>query len=160
MECPKNNESVYTTNFVCGISNDRNESFAITAYADLILSINFLELHYILLHKTTNKVVLNVTFEYCSSFGNAHPFVQLILNTFKKYSNNLIHRCPYVPQKRIGLEKWPFDANVPIMALIQHQKGDYKITFDCRDKQGKLIFFVHTHAWVAQKKRPKMHRNG
>jgi len=160
MECPKDNESDYATNFVCSINNDRNESFSVTAYADLIIPLNYVELHYIFMHRTTNKVVLNVTFDYCSSFGNAHPFVQLILNTLKKYSKNLIHRCPYSPQTRIGVEKWPFDANIPVMALIQHQKGDYKITFNAKDRHGKLIFYVHIYAWVAQKKKPKNNRNG
>ncbi|KAL7023380.1 hypothetical protein ACKWTF_012579 [Chironomus riparius] len=121
MECPNNNESEYTKNFVCQIHRHQNGSTSITAYADLIRPLNFIKFNYIFFHKTSNKAIFNVTFEYCSSFGNAHPFVQYVLDSIKKLSNGLIHPCPYVPTVRIGIDQWTFNNNS--MQLIQQKKG-------------------------------------
>lgn len=91
-----------------------------------------------------------MTFEYCSSFGNAHPFVQYVLDSIKKLSNGLIHPCPYAPTSKIGIDQWTFNNNLS-MPLIQQNRGDYKITIYCKDKYGKLIFYIYLHCLFTPK---------
>ena len=155
IECPNNTESEYAKNFVCKVSKNTNGTTTITAYFDLIRPLNYIGLNYILFHKTSNQIVLNATYEYCSSFGNAHPLVQFLLNSFKKFSKNFIHPCPYEPTLKMGMENWSFDANNISMPLIQQRKGDYKISFDCIDRRGKLIFYFHVHCLFTQRKAKK-----
>lgn len=156
IECSKNNESDYTKNFVCDLNSNKNGSFSVTAYGDLVRPLNYIDVSYILLHKTSNTVVFNISFEYCSSNGNAHPFLGFFINLLKTFSSNLIHACPYNPANKIGIDKWFFEGSGPSVPLIKQRKGDYKASVNCKDKEGNLIFYFNIYCLFTPKRGRKV----
>lgn len=129
-------------------------------YADLIIQVNYVDFSYILIHRTSNNVMLNTSFEYCGSYNTAPIFLKFVLNEFKKHSNNLVHACPYTPLKQIGLHGMSFASDIPLLSIFKSYKGDYKSTFQLKDRKGKLIAFIKTYFGVTQKKSQKSNRNG
>ena len=155
IECSKNHESNYTKNFVCELNSNKNGSFSVTAYADLVRPLNYIDFSYILVHRTSNNTVFNTSFEYCSSNGNLHPFLQFFLGLLKTFAKDLIHPCPYKPANKIGIDKWFFEGSGPAVPLIQQRKGDYKASLNCKDKEGSLIFYTHLYCLFTPKKTRK-----
>lgn len=153
IECCKENETDYMKNFVCRINNHKNGSNSITAYGDLVIPINYVDFSYILIHRSSGTVIFNITFEYCSSQKNIPPYVNHLFDIFKKNSNNLIHPCPYEPQKKLGIDNFPFEANNIVMTLIRFKPGEYVRTYMGKDKGGKLVFYVRCFSSMGNKKK-------
>lgn len=96
--------------------------------------------------------MFNTTIEFCTTIENLPPLFKVMFDIFKKYSNNLVHPCPYVPAKKIGVIAMPFDGNDPTLALANFLPGDYKGSFICKDQKGKLIFFIDIYISMSTKK--------
>ena len=57
--------------------------------------------------------------------------------------------------KNIGLENLPLDVFDALFAVVNFQRGDYKVILDIRNEKGKLIIFANTYVSVSQKRSPK-----
>lgn len=117
---------------------------------------DFIALNFGLVHKTSSKVLINTTFEFCESYHNLNPFLKAIINTINNYQKDSLHECPYYPQKRMGVESFPIDNVMPMLSMINFQRGDYKLWVQSRDKKNKLINYIRlTFAISAAKLRKK-----
>lgn len=155
IECSKDNESEYVKNFVCKLNHYENGSHGFTAYADLIIPVQYAAFPNVSTHRTSNSVLFNMSFEYCSSQKNIPPFLSQMFEIFKKHSNNLIHKCPYIPEKRIGLEELSFDSGLTFLSLLNFRFGDYEHIYTAKDRNVKLIFYVCNYVWIGIKRKNK-----
>jgi hypothetical protein len=151
-ECTKDNESEYLNNTVCKLKILKKGSYEISGYVDILIPMTYIYVDYKLIFTTSNKILFNYTFEYCSSYEHLPPFFQIVTGYIKTFSKNFIHACPYNPQKRFGLENIPFDANLPFLALANFQKGEYRSVLHSTDKKGKLIIDVNFLFTISQKR--------
>lgn len=122
----------------------------VSAYADLVRPLTYIDFNYKLVQKSINRVLYNITFEFCSSYKDLPPYMNFILNAFKKYSNNLIHACPYKPENGIGIVNYPMEANIAFMMVMNYPLGDYLNSYYGKDKQGNLIFYIKTYSTLSQ----------
>ena len=159
LECPKENESNYIRNAVCEIQNLKNGSYAINAYVDLLIPMNYVNMSLSVVFRSSNKLMFETTFEYCSSYGHLPPFVGAVFGIIERASKNLIHPCPYLPGNKIGAENFTLDASSNILSVVNFQRGDYKALFFMRDKKKNLIYYLHNYISISQKKAPKAARN-
>ena len=123
------------------------------------------ELDYILasfeaVHKNSQKVLVNLTGEYCSFYGHLFPVVQIVVDWMNKYQDNLFHKCPYIPGDRLGLVNFPGNqvANKLLNFFPDYFKvgrGEYTGTYRSKDKNGKTIFGFKGFVSVSQKKNTK-----
>lgn len=141
MECSK--ETEYTSDFDCRINNEKRGSYSITFCFALNKQITYMDYTFMLIHRTSEKVLFNVTFDYCKSYKYPPPFVNLLFDIFKKYTDTLLHACPYEPIKRMGIESIPFESQGPVMAFLSFKVGDYHVHFSGADKKGRSIFFMN-----------------
>jgi hypothetical protein len=159
LECPKNGESTYVKDAICGIQNIKNGSYAINAYVDLIQPFNYANITLTVTFRSSNKVMFDTTFEYCSSYGHLPPFVAAVFAIIEKNSKNLIHQCPYIPAKKIGVQNFILEYTSPILTVVNFQRGDYKALFFMRDKKNNLIFYFHSFISINQKKAQRVVKN-
>lgn len=131
----------------------------VSAYADLIKPVTYVDFNYYMLQKSVNRIFYNFSFEYCSSYKNLPPYMSFIVNAFKVYSNNFIHACPYKPDKGIGIVNYPMEANIVFMMVLNYPLGDYLNSYSCKDKEGKLIFYVKTHSTISQIRAKKIKKS-
>ena len=121
---------------------------SLTIFAEQVFAINdYILANIEVLHKTSRNnfqnVVYNITTEYCSSFANLPPFIKIAMSLVEKSSSNLIHECPYLPVKEIGIKNFIINSNLlPLVALLGIQKGDILMTATYTDEKGDLIFKV------------------
>jgi len=160
-ECIKDNETEYFNNTICELrKGSQKGSYEISAFTDILIPLTYVNVNYKLIYKSTNKVLFNLTFEYCSSYNNLPPLIHIIVEYINNFSKNFIHACPYTPQKHIGLENFPLDANIPIFALINFQRGEYKSSLYSRDKKGRPIIYVNLLFTVSPKRISKKGSSG
>ena len=159
-ECTKDNESEYFNNTVCELKVLKKGSYGITGYTDILIPLTYIHVDYKLVYTPSNKILFNYTFEYCSSYDHLPPFFHIVVEYIKTFSKNFIHACPYTPQKRFGLENFPFDANIPVLSMINFQRGEYKSSMYTKDKRGKLIIYVDFLLTVSQKRASKKGGSG
>lgn len=138
-------------NFVCELNN-RNGSYTLTAYGDLILPVNYIDFNLKLIYRSANKVLLNITVEFCSSFGSFPPYLVSLFDVLKKYTKDFIHPCPYKPTKEMGIHEYPFEKNFASLSLVNFPRGDYLSIYNCNDRKGKLIFFFKTFSTISNKR--------
>lgn len=155
MKCPEDHESDYFKNISCIITKTKNGFSAISAHADLILPVTFMNVHIKLLHKISNTYYVDFQFEYCSSFGAFAPFLNSIMDNVKKYSKNLVRTCPYPPNIRIEVTNYSTDLPQSILAFIPLQKGDYIMHADVFDQNKKRMYFFSVYVSMSQRKRRK-----
>ncbi|KAL7023377.1 hypothetical protein ACKWTF_012576 [Chironomus riparius] len=155
IECSSDNETKYLENIDCKIHSNKIGSMFFSGVADLVVPISSININFMVIYRSLNKTMMNITFDYCGSYNNLPPYIHIIFNIYKKYSNNLIHECPYAPKKRIGLENLPLDVLSKVFAVVNFQRGDYKAVIDVRDDNENLIIHVDNYLTVSQKKTPK-----
>lgn len=114
-------------------------------------------INYQLVHKASQKVMVNISGDYCEKVGKFQPLVYITLEFVKTFVKDLIHPCPYFPQKEIGVKKIPMDeilnhALKIFPDVLKIIRGDYESAFYCKDKNGKFIFYFKTFATVYQKR--------
>ena len=153
VECPKDNETEYFENIVCELKTLQKGTYGITGYTDILIPLSFINVDYKLVHITSNKILFNYTFEYCSSYGSLPPFIHIILEYVKTLTSDFIHACPYVAQKQFGLKNFAFDANTPLLTIANFQRGEYKSALYSKDKKGKLIIYVNIYFSIYQKRK-------
>ncbi|CAG9807527.1 unnamed protein product [Chironomus riparius] len=134
IECAQKNESEYLENIVCKLSKNKVGDNALSVYADIAKNINYVDLNFGILHKSSNKLMINTSFEYCSSYNNMNPFVKAILSFVNNFEKDLFHECPYLPKKKMGIENFPFETMLPMLSIANFQRGDYKMWTYLRDK--------------------------
>ena len=159
IECPKDNETTYVKNAVCGILNMKNGTYAINAYLDLVRPITYANISLTVTFRSSNKVIFDTTFEYCSSYGHLPPCVGAVFAIIEKNTKNVIHQCPYNPINRVGAENFLLDSTSPILTVVNFQRGDYKALFFMRDRKNNLIFYLHCYISINQKKAQKSSKN-
>jgi len=155
LECPKENETKYLANIQCKISNLKNGSYSITSKVDLALPITYADISFKMFFRSSNKVMVNTSFEYCSANEGLPPRLKIVFSYLEKYSNDLIHACPYPPRKGFGVENFIVDPQSPILGLVNFQRGDYKSSVYIRDKQNQMIFYSHSFYSISLKKARK-----
>jgi len=125
-----------------------------TECADFVTKVNYMDVDYKLI-QLPNKILLNYTFEYCSSYDNLPPFVSVILKIFSTFSPGFIHPCPYLPMKKVGVENLPVEMIDGILMFVNFKRGSYVSSFDIRDKNGEFITYSHNYFTVSQKRPQK-----
>lgn len=156
VECASDNETEYLENIDCKLISSKQGSVMYTGLADLIIPANSIIMNYMLIYRSLNKVMMNITFDYCNSYRNLPPYLRIIIDLSLKYSKEFIHECPYKPIKRLGLENLPLDVFVSVLGLVNFQRGDYKSILDLRDKKGKLICYFNFYWSISQKRTSKV----
>ncbi|KAL7023378.1 hypothetical protein ACKWTF_012577 [Chironomus riparius] len=157
IECPADNDTQYLEKISCKLSSQKQGTASLSAVADLILPVTSVNINFLIIYRSLNKIMLNVTFDYCSSYNNLPPYIRIIFDMYKKHSNDLIHECPYETKKRIGIENFPLEVHTAVLAVVNFQRGDYKSILDIRDRKGNLIVYFNCYLSVSQRKNP---RNG
>lgn len=152
IECSSDNETVYLKNIDCKIHNSKKGSLLFSGGGDVIVPITSININFMIIYRSLNKTMMNVTFDYCGSYEHIPPYVRIIFEIYKKYSNNLIHECPYESQKHVGIENLPLEIFARVFAVANFQKGDYKATINVRDINDKLIIQVNSYMSISQKK--------
>ena len=152
LECSKDTETEYFNNTVCELKTLKKGLYGITGYTDIVVPLTYIHVDYKLLYLTSNQILFNYTFEYCSSYGNLPPFLHIILEYVKTLTNDFIHACPYVAQKQFGLKNFPFDANTPLLTIANFQRGEYKSALYSKDKKGNLVIYVNIYFSISQKR--------
>ena len=132
--------------------NKKNGSYAITALSDLELPVSYSLTHFSFIYTTINQNMVNVTFEYCSSYKSLPPLVHLIYGLVNKYSSDFIHACPYKPKKHFGVDSFPIDAFAVLFTMFNYQLGNYKTSIEFKDRNGEMIFFVNFYSLVSRKR--------
>jgi hypothetical protein len=155
IDCPADNETEYLENIDCQINSQKDGSMVLTAMADIVQPINSVIITYMIIYRSMNKVMVNITFDYCKSHNNLPPFIRIIFDMYKKHSEDLIHECPYAPRKHLGVENLPLEVHSALLTVANFQRGDYKSVLEIRDKKKKLIMFANGLVTVSQKKPPK-----
>lgn len=142
------NETKYVKNINCQLKLVSRGVKSLTIYSEQILPLNdFIQANLEIVHKTARNnfesVILNITFEFCSSLLNMPPLAKLILSMIEKSSLNLIHDCPYLPVKQIGIKNFIVNSNLlPVVAFLGIKSGEFLATITILDKKKELVFMV------------------
>lgn len=157
MECIKENETYAGRNITCSVNPLKNGMYTVTMYGDLIVELNYMLMNFYLIHKVTQRTLVNVTIEYCSLYGNFPQIIRLAIEFTKKFTNDLIHACPYLPRKKLGVENFPTNelSNKALNVFsdrINIERGDYNAAFNVKDRKGKTLFYFKCLVTIAQKK--------
>ena len=68
-------------------------------------------------------------------------FIKLLVSLIEKSSTNLIHECPYLPTKEIGIKNFIVNSNLlPAVAFFGIKSGEYLATLTFVDKKKELVF--------------------
>lgn len=152
IECSPDNETIYLQNIDCKIHSSKKGSLLFSGGGDVIIPITSISINFMIIYRSLNKIMMNVTFDYCSSYEHIPPYVRIIFEIYKKYSSNLIHECPYEPKKRVSIENLPLEIFTTVFAVANFQKGDYKTVIDVRDNKEQSIIHVNSFMSISQKK--------
>ena len=155
IECSSDNETQYLEIIDCKIHSNKVGSLLFSGAADVVVPITSINIDFMIIYRSLNKTMMNITFDYCSSYNNLPPYIHIIFNIYKKYSKDLIHECPYAPKRRIGIENLPLEVFTRVFAVANFQRGDYKIEIDVRDNKKKVIIHADNYFTVSQRKAPK-----
>lgn len=139
MQCPEGNRTKYLDNIVCITRTVNKGIYSFTSLMDIVRPITYAIVDYKLIYVPSNKVLFNYSFEYCKSFEKLPPLVNFVANYINTNVGDNIHACPYLPQKRYGIENLLIDANAPIFAIAKFQRGEYFSYLHVNDKDGNLI---------------------
>jgi len=156
----KENETIYMKNVVCQLHKVERGSNGVTVHVDLQIPMNNIFINFQLAHKTTDRLLINITFDYCSFYNNLPPFFNVIIDSLKEFSSNLIHACPYSPQNELGVKNLPAsqigtDLLNKFQAILVNRRGDYSSSTILTDKKGRLIFYFKCIVIISQKRGQK-----
>lgn len=151
------NETYLGENIVCKIVHIKDGTYGISLYGDLIVTVDYLHINAFVIHKPSQKVIINASLEYCSKFGNFAPLLAIAFEWVKTFSNNLIHACPYTPIKHFGVENIPANKLLTqaldlFPGVIKIDRGEYFGMTIVRDRAGRKVFYVKTVATVSQRR--------
>ena len=131
----------------------------LTVHSDIVKNLNHIDLNFGILHKSSNKLMVNTSFEYCSSFDNMNPFVKSILTFLNNFEKDLFHACPYLPKKKLGIVNFSFENMLPMLSIANFQRGDYKMWAYLRDKDNKFINYMVFLFAISPEKNNKVNKN-
>ena len=151
------NETYVGENIVCSIVHLKDGTYGATLYGDLIVTVDYLLTNTYVIHRASQKVIINITVEYCSMFGNFAPLIAVAFEWVKSFTNNVIHTCPYTPVKHFGLENIPLNkllnqALDMFPGAIKIDRGEYIGMVTVQDRDGRRVFYVKTVATVSLKR--------
>ena len=155
IDCIKENETKYLQNINCEVNKVGKGLYAVTVLADLVLTANHVNVSIDIYQRPSNLNVFNMTLEYCSSYENLSPIVQLFIEGLRNFANNLFHACPFMPRKRMGVQNMPMAIGLPLISLINIPRGDYRTVISIRDQKKEFIFNVQLLGTVSQKRGQK-----
>ncbi|KAL7025790.1 hypothetical protein ACKWTF_013633 [Chironomus riparius] len=144
IEC--GNETKYIKNIYCQLKPISRGIKSLTVFAEQILTINdYILSNFEILHKTSRnnfqKVLLNVSTEYCSTISTLPPFMKVLMSLIEKSSINLSHECPYLPVKEIGVKNFIVNSNLlTLVAFLGIESGEFLVTMNIKDENGDFIF--------------------
>jgi len=150
--CPEDHETEYFKNISCSIVKNINGSSAIFGHADLLLPMTVMNFHAKLIHKVSNSYYLDFKFEYCNGFGNFAPLINIIVDSVKKYSKNLVRSCPYPPNISMELLNLPSDMFSSVLSIVPIPRGDYIFNVDLFDQNKKRFYYFSLYISLSQKK--------
>ncbi|KAL7025791.1 hypothetical protein ACKWTF_013634 [Chironomus riparius] len=166
IEC--GNETKYVKDIQCQLKPVSRGVKSLTIYSEQIrplkdvINANLEVVH----NKPRNNfqsVILNITVEFCSSFSNMPPIVKLILSLIEKSASNLIHECPYLPSKEVGIQNFIVNSNLlQVVVFLGIQSGEFLATITITDKKGDLVFKVKIFCVLEKekfKKKTKINKN-
>lgn len=151
------NETYLGENIVCEIVHLKDGTYGISLYGDLLVTVDYLNTNAYVIHKLSQKVIVNITVEYCSKFGNFGPLLAIAFEWFKTFANNVIHACPYTPIKHFGAENIPVNKLLNqaldlFPGVIKIERGEYLGMVIVRDRDGRKVFYIKTVATVSQRR--------
>lgn len=157
IQCSNNNETEYLDNIRCEINSLKKGFSGMTVVTDIVRPITSMTFQLQISHTTTKKLLHNITIKYCESFGNFPKFIDVLMDFVKAEFGNLIHECPYEPQKNFGIEKFPVDemASKGLDAMgkfIKVYQGEYSLAVIMIDKKKKSVFVIKVLASVTPKR--------
>jgi len=126
-------------------------------YGDLIVELNYMLMNFQLIHKLSQRTLINLTGEYCSLYWNFSPIVRMTIEFTKKFTNDLIHACPDTQKKRLGVENFPANEllNKALSVFsdsMKMERGDYIAAYNSRDRKGNVTFYFKCFVTISQKK--------
>jgi len=156
----KENETIYLKNIVCQLHKVENGSTGVTIHGDLRIPVNNMFINFQLFHKTSDRQLFNISFDYCSFYNNLPPFIDVIFDSLREFSSNLIHACPYSPQNELGVKNLPAsqigtDLLSKFQVLFIIRRGEYSSSTFVTDKKGRLIFYFKCIVVIAPKRGQK-----
>lgn len=160
IECIKANETKYLKNIECKINRIKNGIYTVSIYGDLVAELDYILASFEAVHKNSQKVLVNLTGEYCSFYGRLLPVVQIAIDLANKYQKNLFHQCPYTPGDRLGLVNFPGNEVINKISnffpgYFKVGRGEYTGTYRSKDRNGNTIFGFKGFVSVSQKKSNK-----
>ena len=147
-------------NIICKLHKVDKGSNGLTIHVDLQIPINSIFINFQLVHKTTDRLLLNITFDYCAIYDNLPPFVDAIINSLREFSNDLIHACPYRPENELGIKNFPAsqigtDLVNKFQAVLVTRRGEYSSSTYMYDKKGRMIFYFKCIVVISPKRGQK-----
>lgn len=148
-ECSPKTE--YVENVTCKLYKNSKGLQMMTGYVDIIKAVTYADVYFKQVHMASGRTIINLSFEYCSSYKNLPMFANMLFELIKQRSN-MIHECPFHPQKRLGLENFQIDTFEVFLSVINLQMGNYNTTIDLRDKNGNQIIFINILSSLSRKR--------
>jgi len=69
---------------VCEIVRLKNGTYGVSIYPDILIKLDYMEMNFILIHKQSQKIFVNVSGEHCGTYGNFRPIFRITLEYIKK----------------------------------------------------------------------------
>jgi len=111
-------------------------------------------------HRQSQRILVDITGEYCSLFDNFSPIIKYIVEWINKSQNSSLHACPYTPGERIGVMN--LNVNQLVNQLLNFfpkfvniGPGDYITTIITKDRNGKIMYNFKIFVSVSQKRKNK-----
>ena len=152
IKCPDDNKTDYLRNISCVISKTDNGISVVSGFAYLVLPMTYINVHFKLLHKVSNSYYLDFQFEYCGSLGAFAPLVNVIMDSIKKYSKNVVRTCPYPSNIRMEIINLSSEAASAVLAIVPLPRGDYILYIDVHDQNQKRIHYLSLYLSISQRK--------
>lgn len=138
---------------VCKIHKGSGGATLASGYVDIVLPIHYSVFAFKFLYTTTNRTLVDVAFEYCTSLKKLPIFLNLVFEILKKFSSDLIRDCPYMPTKRFGIENFPVDTLNVLLSTFNFQVGNYMAVTRISDRKNKTIFFLTAQASLSRRRK-------
>ena len=122
------------------------------------VKLNFINAGFQVVHRQSQRILLDITGEYCSLFHNFSPIMKFIVDYINKYQAvPTFHSCPYESGESVGVINFNANQllNQVLSFFINMESGDYLCTFIAVDKAKKLLYSVKVFVTVSQKRSNK-----
>jgi hypothetical protein len=109
------------------------------------------------IHTQSQRILVDISGEYCSLFNNFSPIVKFIIEWINKSQNSSFHSCPYLPGEKFGVVNLNVNQLVNSVLnffpkFINIGPGDYVITINTKDRTGKMIYHFKISLTISQKR--------